>query len=98
MALEKEIVNNIMSWIRTIPNSQVRKLHGTMYATKGDPDLYGCINGRMFHLECKQPGKNPSNLQKKRLRDWEKAGAVVGVSRSVADAQEILAPLLVVQD
>lgn len=98
MPLEKEIVNQIIRWLKTIPNCEVRKLHGSVYSTKGDPDIYGCIDGRMFQIECKQPGKNPRPIQTKRLKDWRKAGAASGVARNLKDAQEIVAPLLDLPD
>lgn len=87
-----------MDWVKSLPAAEIRKLHGTMYAVKGDPDLYGCIAGRMFVIECKQPGKYPSKIQYKRLREWNEAGAVTGVARSLEDAKTILNPLLDMPD
>lgn len=90
MPLERQIVNSIVRWIQSIPNAQVRKLHGTMYTHSGDPDIYGCINGKMFLIEAKQPGKQPTRQQRRRLEQWKEAGAVVGVAHSLDEAKEIL--------
>ena len=94
MPRESEIVGAILRWLKTIPGCEARKLHGSIYSHKGDPDIYGCINGRMFHLECKQPGEDPTVLQAAMLERWKKAGATVGVARSLQDAKDILTALL----
>ena len=58
----------------------------------GDPDLYGTIRGRHFEIEVKRPDPSSrlTELQFQRLRQWEQAGAIVGVARSVEEALEIL--------
>lgn len=82
------------------PACVVRKEHGTVYAIKGDPDLHGSwpvtmpdgtVWGRAFSLEVKAPGQPPpTRLQTKRLSDWQKSGAIVGVPRSLLDALDYL--------
>jgi ribosomal protein S14 len=59
----------------------------------GDPDLYGSVRGRHFEIEVKRPdaAAESTELQRQRLREWEQAGAIVGVARSVEDALAILA-------
>ncbi len=91
-ALEKHIVSRIMQALRTRPGIVVRKRHGTAMGVAGDPDLYGSLNGRHFEIEVKRP-EGPSRLtelQSQRLREWEFAGAIAGVARSVEDALRIL--------
>ncbi|HWQ57348.1 MAG TPA: hypothetical protein VN442_26940 [Bryobacteraceae bacterium] len=71
----------------------VRKRHGTAMGVAGDPDLYGTINGRHFELEIKRPNDPSSQLtelQTRRLLEWQNAGALTGVARSVDDALVIL--------
>jgi len=70
----------------------VRKRHGTAMGVAGDPDLYGSIRGRHFEIEVKRPDRSSelTELQRQRLREWELAGAIVGVARSVEDAVTIL--------
>jgi hypothetical protein len=91
-ALEKHIVSRIMQALRARPGVVVRKRHGTAMGVAGDPDLYGSLNGRHFEIEVKRP-EGPSRLtelQSQRLREWEFAGAIAGVARSVEDALRIL--------
>lgn len=92
VTLEKHIVSRIMQALRTRPGIVVRKRHGTAMGMAGDPDLYGSIRGRHFEIEVKRPDGSSelTELQSQRLRDWEQAGAIVGVARSVEDAVKIL--------
>jgi hypothetical protein len=92
VALEKNIVSLIVKALRTQPGLIVRKRHGTAMGVAGDPDLYGSLNGRHFEIEVKRP-ESPSRLtklQSQRLSEWERAGAITGVARSVEDAMAIL--------
>lgn len=89
---ESVIVQNIQR--KLAPFALVRKRHGTVHAVKGDPDLYGVLHadhaywpGRHFELEVKRPGEDPTPLQRTRLAEWEKAGAITAV---VVNAQEAL--------
>jgi Holliday junction resolvase len=54
----------------------------------GTPDIIGCISGRMFALEVKDPqGRHPlSAIQRHRLEEWAAAGAIVGVVESIEEA------------
>jgi hypothetical protein len=92
-ALEKSVVAGIVRRLREQPGVVVRKRHGTAMGVAGDPDLYGSIRGRHFEIEVKRPdaAAELTELQRQRLREWERAGAIVGVARSVEDALAILA-------
>ncbi|MGE3487465.1 MAG: hypothetical protein AB7L09_22315 [Nitrospira sp.] len=65
----------------------VWKIHGGPLTPAGLPDIVGVYQGRFFAFETKMPeGKGPSVIQQHvhaRLRD---SGALVSVSRSVAEA------------
>ena len=91
--LEKSVVAGIVRSLREQPGVVVRKRHGTAMGMAGDPDLYGSIRGRHFEIEVKRPDAvaELTELQRQRLREWEHAGAIVGVARSVEDALAILA-------
>lgn len=91
MPLEKQIVDSIVKYLRTIPGCIVRKRHGTAFGVAGDPDLYGTINGRHFELEVKRDGNSPTVLQKRRMEEWRAAGAVVGVVHNLDEARAVLA-------
>lgn len=53
------------------------KTHGNMYQA-GQPDVIGCIAGRMIVVECKAPGKlsGVTPLQQGVLNKWAAAGAL----------------------
>jgi hypothetical protein len=93
LILEKAVVERIMGDLKKRPCVVVRKRHGTAMGVAGDPDLYGTVRGRHFEIEVKRPNDSSSRLTKlqtQRLREWETAGAIVGVARSVEDALQIL--------
>ncbi len=68
----------------------VRVKHGDAYAVVGDPDIYGCLHGWMFVLEVKDENGKLTKIQKHRLRQAYRAGALVGAVCSVEHAMEIL--------
>lgn len=88
MALEKGMQAILVKKIREKygPRCQVRVLHGTRFTVKGDPDIYGCLDGQMFVIELKQKGQRPSELQLRRLDDWRQAGAIAFWSDDVQAA------------
>jgi hypothetical protein len=92
---ESVIVNKIMK--RLAPLCKVRKRHGSGFAVRGDPDLFGCLPldhpvwpGRHFELEVKRPGEKPTPLQNTRLAEWQAAGALTGVVSDPEHALSIL--------
>lgn len=66
------------------------KHHGSGYTRAGEPDIIGCHRGVAFAIEVKQPGEMPTKIQAQRLKEWAKAGAIVGVAHSVEEASQIL--------
>ena len=84
--LESALKRTILTYLaRNWPQAQVRKRHGTVYTTAGDPDLYFLLDG--IHVECelKQPGKEPTRIQQHRLLQWSKAGALTVVIHTLAE-------------
>ena len=90
MPLEKQIVNSIVRYLRTVPACVVRKRHGTSFGVAGDPDLYGTLKGRHFESEVKQEDNQPTELQLRRGEEWVAGGAIYGVVHSVGEARELL--------
>lgn len=90
MTMERDIVKAILAYINGLPNGLARKRWGGGMGVAGDPDIDACVAGRCVQFEVKRPGQNPTVLQMKRLEEWRSAGAVVGVVRSVEEAQKIL--------
>lgn len=71
-------------------NIWLRKKHGTAYGIAGDPDLYGCLEGRFFGIEMKRPGEGAKPLQVERLKRIALAGGIAGVAHSPLEAYLIL--------
>lgn len=56
----------------------------------GTPDILACLKGRMWCIECKAQEEEPSPLQKKRLDEWSKAGAVTMLVWDVEQLRALL--------
>lgn len=54
----------------------------------GDPDVYGCVRGRMFVMEFKNEKGKLRPTQVIRLNEWLDAGAYAFVPRSRDDVRE----------
>lgn len=52
----------------------VMKVHGGPYQMSGVPDLLCVKDGRAVWLEVKQPGKQPTDLQRRRMNEIERVG------------------------
>lgn len=87
---ESTLVRQIVAALRATPGVVVRKRHGSSWSVAGDPDLYGSFRGRHFEIEVKRRSGEVTELQQARLRDWARAGALVGVARSVGEALAVL--------
>lgn len=69
------------------------KVHGGPLMPVGLPDIIGVVHGRLFALETKvpDPKSQPSEIQLHVMSRIRRAGGIVGVPRSVADALDIVA-------
>ena len=85
------VVEPILRYLNSLPNSKAINIHGSVYTERGTPDVIGCINGRMVAFECKRSDKEDlTKIQKWRLSEWIAAGAVVGGISDLWHAQLIL--------
>ena len=66
------------------------KIHGSGMQRAGEPDYSITYHGRSIKAELKDKGKSPTKLQKYRMDQWLKAGAVVGVVREIEDLELLL--------
>ncbi|MBA3973788.1 MAG: hypothetical protein C0504_06170 [Candidatus Solibacter sp.] len=87
---ESSLVKQIMAALRAIPGVAVRKRHGSSWSVAGDPDLFGSLRGRHFEIEVKTDTGVLTALQRARLDEWQRSGALAGVARNVDDALAIL--------
>jgi hypothetical protein len=72
------------------PGAVVRKRHGTVYTTAGDPDLMILFRGVHIECELKRPGEQPTQIQVHRLQQWSAAGAVTAVVHSVVEMRQVM--------
>ena len=90
MTSERAIVKTILVYLNSLPCCLARKRWGGGMGVAGEPDIDACLRGRSVQLEVKRPGEKATPLQLKRLEEWHRAGAAVGVVHSVAEVREIL--------
>ena len=75
-ALERTIRDKIVKLIER-HGWKVRVRSATAHShVIGDPDLYGCAEGFHFEIEVKIPGRLPTQIQEKRLKEWRSTGAI----------------------
>ena len=86
---ETTITNNIIKAVNKLPKCKIQKVHGGPY---GHPtlDLIGAVDGRMFLLEVKAPGKKPTPRQMSTMEDWSNAGVYTGWVTSVDAALDFI--------
>lgn len=85
LSLQKRIVAHVNAC-----GGRARIIAQTEYTTAGDPDILGVFLGQFFTVEAKEDGEQATPIQRFRLREWADSGALVGVVRSVADAEAII--------
>jgi hypothetical protein len=87
---EKDLVNQIMAFLRRTPGCTAEKRHGTPYGKVGQPDITGCLMGHRFEIEVKVGRNKPTEMQSMRLNEWREAGASVCVVWSLDEAKEFI--------
>ena len=88
--LEKDIVNKIMKYLKTVPRCFAWKEHGGMYGTAGIPDVIACVDGRFFAFEVKTDTGKTTALQDATIRKILAAGGRAFVVRSVDEVRTAL--------
>lgn len=84
------VVVKIMKYINALPNGKAINIHGSVYSEKGTPDIIGCIGSKFVAFECKKKGGKPTEIQKYRIEQWRKAGAIAHIVYSLDEAKEVL--------
>lgn len=85
------VVEPILKYLNSLPNSKAINIHGSIYTERGTPDIIGNINGKFVAFECKKSEKEePTPIQKWRLSEWIAAKAVVGAVSDLWHVQMIL--------
>ena len=72
--IESTIVRAIQRKVPALwPRAYIRKNHGSVYVTRGRPDLEVLIDGWFIALEVKMPGRKPTASQGREARKIEEA-------------------------
>lgn len=87
--LEKTRQRSIVRFLNAVPGCIAEVRTQTGYGCKGGADILGCINGRHFELEVKQPKGKMTNLQIKWLRDWAERGAITGRVEDIESTRQV---------
>jgi len=91
--LEKDIVNSIMRYLKTVPGCFCWKEHGGLYGTAGLPDIICCFHGRFVAFEVKTPTGKLTKLQETTLQRIQAARGNAYKVTSVKEVQCILSSL-----
>lgn len=94
---ESTITNSIVKFLNTVPDSFVKKIHGSRMQGGGIPDIYftcKSIGGRSVWIEVKRPEDGVlSQLQAHTLKKIDRAGAVTMVVRSKKEVEDFVASM-----
>ena len=88
MKPEAKVVRAVLAEFRKRGGKAVKTTPPSIEA--GTPDILACLKGRMWCIECKAQEEEPSPLQKKRLEEWSKAGAVTMLVWDVEQLRALL--------
>ena len=87
---EKDIVANILRFLKNVPCCFAWKTHGGVYGTAGIPDIIACVDGRFFAFEVKTASGKTTPLQQATIRKILAAGGTALVVRSVDEVRDAL--------
>ena len=88
--LEKDIVNQIMRYLKTVPDCFAYKSHGGMYRTAGLPDIICCIGGRFAAFEVKTPTGKLTKLQESTIQRIRKSQGIALKVTSLQEVREVI--------
>ncbi|MCL2509432.1 MAG: VRR-NUC domain-containing protein [Oscillospiraceae bacterium] len=88
--LEKEITNQIMKYLKTVPLCFCWKQHGGAMGTAGLPDIIVCYRRQFVAFEVKTETGKPTKLQESTIRKIQAAKGEAFIVRSVGEVREII--------
>ena len=94
MMLEKDIVNAIIRYLKTVPMCFAWKEHGGMYGTAGLPDIICCVRGRFIAFEVKTTSGKLTKLQETAIHKINQAGGKAFKVTSVEGVKAILTEVM----
>ena len=85
------VVQPVIKYLNSIPGSKAINIHGSVFSERGTPDVIGSIHGKTVVFECKRDDREDLEpIQKWRLCEWIKAGAIAGGVSDLWHVQYIL--------
>ena len=87
---EKDIVESIRRYLKSVKDLFFWKEHGGIYGTAGIPDIIVCYKGRFIAFEVKQPGRKPTLLQQQVINEIIRCGGYAAKVDSVSQVKEFI--------
>ena len=88
--LEKDIVQAILKYLKTVPECFAWKEHGGMYSTAGIPDIICCYHGLFIAFEVKTEKGKLTKLQEATIRKIKAAKGMAFKVTSVDEVKQII--------
>lgn len=87
---EKAITNQILKYLKSLPECFAFKEHGGLYGTSGIPDIIVCYKGKFLAFEVKTEKGKLSKLQEMAIAKIRKANGMAFKVTSLEEVKEIL--------
>lgn len=87
---EKTITNQILKYLKNLPECFAFKEHGGLYGTSGIPDIIVCYKGKFLAFEVKTEKGKLSKLQEMTIAKIQKANGMAFKVTSLEEVKEIL--------
>jgi VRR-NUC domain. len=87
---EGRLVGKILDFLRANYPGWWEKIHGSVFQSRGVPDIIGCYRGRFISIEAKMPGEQPTALQKDNGQMIKEAKGIWIVAYSVEDVRRTM--------
>ena len=87
---EKTITNQILKYLKSLPECFCFKQHGGLYGTSGIPDIIVCYKGKFMAFEVKNERGKLSKLQEITIEKIRNAKGMAFKVTSLEEVKEIL--------
>ena len=87
---EKTITNQILKYLKSIPECFAFKEHGGIYGVSGLPDIICCYKGKFMAFEVKTPQGKLSKLQEIAIKRINESGGMAFKVTSLQEVKDIL--------
>ena len=87
---EKTITNQILKYLKSLPECFAFKEHGGLYGTSGIPDIIVCYKGKFLAFEVKTEKGKLSKLQEMAIAKIRKANGMAFKVTSLEEVKKIL--------